>query len=468
LQEIENEPGVQFWKEYRPPMLRIQSNDSSVFCDGRSRRNFLRIGGFGAAGLGLPGLLEAEQSSGAGRRGHKALIMIFLPGGPPHQDMFDLKPDAPREIRGEFSSIPTNVPGLRICEEFPRMAQMMDKFAVVRSVVGADGRHDAQQCLTGKPMRGAPPGGWPSIGAAIAKLEGGASQAVPPFLGLSPKTGHEPWSDPGQAGFLGAAYAAFQPFRGGGQQDLVLKGVSLERLRDRKQLLASFDRFRHEFDASGVVEGMDAFHQQAFGVLTSSQLADALDITKETPATIARYGRGSEALKDDGSWRRLDQFLMARRLVEAGARVVTLSFSRWDWHSANFRQGREEFPLLDQGLSALVGDLHDRGLDRDVSVVVWGEFGRTPIINPQGGRDHWPRVSCALLAGGGMRTGQVIGATDRLGGEAVERPVHFQEIFSTLYHNLGIDGRKVTFEDMTGRPQYLVDAPYAPMRELVG
>lgn len=449
-------------------MLRIQSNDSSVFCDGRSRRNFLRIGGFGAAGLGLPGLLEAEQSSGAGRRGHKALIMIFLPGGPPHQDMFDLKPDAPREIRGEFSSIPTNVPGLRICEEFPRMAQMMDKFAVVRSVVGADGRHDAQQCLTGKPMRGAPPGGWPSIGAAIAKLEGGASQAVPPFLGLSPKTGHEPWSDPGQAGFLGAAYAAFQPFRGGGQQDLVLKGVSLERLRDRKQLLASFDRFRHEFDASGVVEGMDAFHQQAFGVLTSSQLADALDITKETPATIARYGRGSEALKDDGSWRRLDQFLMARRLVEAGARVVTLSFSRWDWHSANFRQGREEFPLLDQGLSALVGDLHDRGLDRDVSVVVWGEFGRTPIINPQGGRDHWPRVSCALLAGGGMRTGQVIGATDRLGGEAVERPVHFQEIFSTLYHNLGIDGRKVTFEDMTGRPQYLVDAPYAPMRELVG
>jgi hypothetical protein len=439
-----------------------------MFCDGHSRRNFLRIGGLGTAGLSLPGLLQAEQASGSGGLGHKAVIMIFLPGGPPHQDMFDLKPDAPREIRGEFSSIPTNVPGLRICEEFPRMAGMMDKFAVIRSVVGASGRHDAQQCLTGKPSAGGPPGGWPSIGAVLSKLEGGVSQAVPPFLGLSPKTGHEPWSDPGQAGFLGSAHAAFQPFRGGGQQDLVLKGVSLERLQDRKGLLASFDQFRREFDASATVEGMDTFHRQAFGVLTSSQLADALDISRENPATIARYGRGSESLKDDGSWRRLDQFLMARRLVEAGARVVTLSFSRWDWHFANFRQGREEFPLLDQGLSALVGDLHDRGLDRDVSVVVWGEFGRTPVINAQAGRDHWPRVACALMAGGGMRTGQVIGATDRLGGEAVERPVHFQEIFSTLYHNLGIDGRKVTFEDLTGRPQYLVDAPYAPMPELVG
>jgi hypothetical protein len=444
-------------------MLRIQSNHTSAFCDGRTRRNFLRIGGLGAAGLSLPGLLRAEK----GRPGHKSLIMIFLPGGPPHQDMFDLKPDAPREVRGDFSSIPTNVPGLHICEEFPRMARMMDKFALIRSVVGADGRHDAQQCMTGRPLRGAPPGGWPSIGAAVAKLQGGVSETTPPFLGLAPKTGHEPWSDPGQAGYLGPAFSAFQPFRGGGQQDLLLKGVSLERLQDRKGLLSSFDHFRRECDASGVIEGMDAFHQQAFGVLTSSRLAEALDTSREDAATIERYGRGTTALKDDGSWRRLDQFLMARRLVEAGARVVTLSFSRWDWHFDNFRQGREEFPLLDQGLSALVEDLHQRGLDQDVSVVVWGEFGRTPTINPKGGRDHWPRVSCALLAGGGMQTGQVIGATDRLGGEAVERPVHFQEVFSTLYHNLGIDARRVTFEDLTGRPQYLVDAQHAPIPEVI-
>ena len=158
---------------------------------------------------------------------------------------------------------------------------------------------------------------------------------------------------------------------------------------------------------------------------------------------------------------------MARRLVEAGARVVTLGFSRWDWHGQNFKRGREDFPMLDQGLSALLEDLHQRGMSDDVSVVVWGEFGRTPQINANAGRDHWPRVSCALLAGGGMNTGQVIGATDRVAGEAVERPVHFQEVLSTLYHNLGIDARKVTVEDLTGRPQYLVDPQYQPMKELV-
>jgi uncharacterized protein (DUF1501 family) len=159
---------------------------------------------------------------------------------------------------------------------------------------------------------------------------------------------------------------------------------------------------------------------------------------------------------------------MARRLVEAGARCVTVGFSRWDWHGDNFGRGRQDFPLLDQGLSALVQDLHDRGLDKDVSVVVWGEFGRTPKINPKGGRDHWPRVSSAVLACGGMNHGQFIGATDRLGGEATERPVEFQEVFSTLYHSAGIDARGTTVEDLTGRPMYLVDPEYEPMKELIG
>ena len=215
------------------------------------------------------------------------------------------------------------------------------------------------------------------------------------------------------------------------------------------------------------MKGMDNFHQQAFGVLTSSQLATALDISKEDPKTIERYGKGTEKLTADGCWKRLDQFLMARRLVEAGARCVTLGFSRWDWHSGNFNRARTDFPLLDQGVSSLVQDLHDRGLDKDVSVVVWGEFGRTPKINKNGGRDHWPRVSCALLAGGGMNHGQVIGATDRLGGEATERPVHFQEVFSTLYHSAGIDARRTTVDDLGGRPRYLVDDLYPPMPELI-
>lgn len=451
-------------------MLSILSDSSGRFCDGLSRRSFLKIGGLSLGGATLPQLLAAEAANGSTSRGinHQAVIMIYLPGGPPHQDMWDLKMDAPSEYRGEFRPIGTNVPGIEICEQFPRIARMADKFTFIRSMVGAEGPHDAVMCLTGRRGRtGTPPGGWPSLGAVLSKLDGRVNDSCPPFVGLSPKCGHEPWGDPGAAGFLGPSHSPFTPFRGGGKEDIVLKNVSLERLGDRRALLGSFDQFRREIDQSGMMEGLDTFNQQAFGVLTSSALADALDLSQEDPATVARYGKGLERLKDDGAWSRLDQFLMARRLVEAGARCVTLGFSRWDWHSRNFPQAREEFPLLDQGLSALVQDLHDRGLDRNVSVVVWGEFGRTPLINKDGGRDHWPRVSSAVLAGGGMRHGQIIGATDRLGGEAIERPVEFQEVFSTLYHNVGIDARNTTVEDLTGRPMHLVDPQFAPMRELV-
>jgi len=449
-------------------MLRIEGTHSERFCDGVSRRGFLQVGGLALGGLSLPQMLAAESATqGTGKSGHKAVIMIYLAGGPPHQDMWDLKTGAPSEYRGEFQPIGTNVPGIEICEEFPRIAKMADKFAFIRSMVGAEGPHDAMMCLTGKPGRkNVPPGGWPSIGSVLSRVEGSVNDACPPFVGLSPKTRHDPWGDPGQAGFAGPSHAAFTPFRGGGKEDMTLKGISLERLQDRRALLTSFDSFRREIDQSGAMEGMDTFTRQAFGVLTSSKLAEALDISREDPKLVERYGKGTEQATADGPWKRLDQFLMARRLVEAGARCVTLAFSRWDWHSGNFKRGREDFPLLDQGLSALVQDLHDRGLDRDVSVVVWGEFGRTPKINAKGGRDHWPRVSSAVLACGGMNTGQVIGATDRLGGEATERPVHFQEVFATLYKNCGIDARTTTIEDLTGRPHYLVDAEYGPIEEL--
>ncbi|MDA7922186.1 DUF1501 domain-containing protein [Verrucomicrobiales bacterium] len=336
-------------------------------------------------------------------------------------------------------------------------------------MVGAEGPHDLMMCLTGRPGRSnVPAGGWPSLGAAVSKLAGSTNDSCPPFVGLSPKVRHDEWGDPGQPGFLGPAHSPFTPFRGSGKEDIALQGVSIERLNDRKTLLGSFDNFRREVDQSGMMDGLDTFNQQAFGVLTSSALGDALDLSKEDPALVEKYGKGTEKLQLDGCWKRLDQFLMARRLVEAGARCVTLGFSRWDWHSENFKRGREDFPLLDQGLSTLVQDLHDRGLDKDVSVVVWGEFGRTPIINDKGGRDHWPRVSSAVLAGGGMNHGQIIGATDRIGGEATERPVEFQEVFSTLYHNVGIDAQNTTIEDLTGRPMYLVDPEHAPMKELVG
>ncbi|MDB5299632.1 MAG: hypothetical protein JWO87_1295 [Phycisphaerales bacterium] len=444
-------------------MLTIHGSRSR-FCDGVSRRNFLKIGTLGLAGLSLPQLLRAEAAAGI-RQSHKAVIMIFLPGGPAHQDIFDLKPQAPSDIRGEFMPIDTNVPGMQICEMMPRLAKMADRVALIRSMVGCTGDHDAFQCLTGRLKRQMPPGGWPSLGSCVSKIQGPLNKAIPPFVGLAPKMGHMEWADNGQPGFLGISHAPFRP-EGEGKADMVLNGVTLDRLTDRRSLLTSLDRMRRDVDSSGMMDGLDTFNQQAMGMLTSSKLVEALDLANEDPKLVEAYGKGVAANRDDGGPRLTSNFLVARRLIEAGARCVTLAFSRWDHHGSNFPQLREDLPLLDQGLTALLQDLKDRGMDKDVSVIVWGEFGRSPNINKEGGRDHWPRVSCALLAGGGMKTGQVIGATDRLAGEATERPVEFGEVFATLYHNLGIDVSKVTLPDLSGRPQYLVDS-CQPMRELV-
>ena len=446
-------------------MLTIHGTPRGKFCDGFSRRDFLRIGGLALGGLSLPQILQAQAQAGE-RRAHKAVIMIFLPGGPSHQDMFDLKMDAPSEVRGEFRPIATNVPGIQICEHLPRLAQMMDRCTIIRSMANCEERHDAFQCLTGRTFKTQPPGGWPSMGSVLSKLQGALDPAVPPFVGLAPKMGHMEWARSGDPGFLGVAHAPFQPNKGGAAQDMTLNGVTLDRLADRRSLLAGFDQFRRDIDASGVMDGLDTFNQQAFGVLTSSKLLSALDVSKEDPRVLASYGKGDPKNRDDGGPKMMEHFLAARRLVEAGARCVTVAFSRWDHHGKNFDALRQDLPLLDQGLTALLTDLRERGLEKDVSVVVWGEFGRTPTINKDGGRDHWPRVSCALLAGGGMRHGQVIGATDRLGGEATERPVRFGEVFASLYQNLGIDVAKTTIDDLTGRPHYLVEPGCGPMKEL--
>ncbi|HVX62860.1 MAG TPA: DUF1501 domain-containing protein [Pirellulales bacterium] len=450
-------------------MLRIEGSGSR-YCDGITRRNFLQIGGLAMGGASLPELLRAEAQSGR-RSSHKAVIMIFLSGGPPHQDLIDLKPEAPIEIRGEFSPIATNVPGIEICELLPQLASMMDKFAAIRSIVGSEGAHAAFQCLTARKRNPQPPGGWPAFGSFVSKLQGPTQPSIPPFVSLSPKMRSAAWSDPGQPGYLGIAHAPFKP-SAEGRADMVLNGVTLDRLHDRQALLASFDRFRREADSSGAMQGLDAFNQQALGILTSSRLAEALDLSREDRRVRDRYGYGSEKPAGYGDAGPLlnTYFLTARRLIEAGVRCVTLAYGRWDWHGkpygTTFENSRDHMPMLDQGLSALVEDLHERGLDRDVSVVVWGEFGRTPKINANGGRDHWPPVSCALLSGGGMRTGQVIGSTNRLGEYAKDRPVTFQEVFATLYHNLGIDVNTATVTDLAGRPQYPVDH-VQPIRELI-
>jgi len=446
-------------------MLSISGRPKRL-CDGLNRRELLTIGALGFGGLALPDLLRAEAQQGLGRS-QKSVIMIYLCGAPPHQDMYDLKMQAPAEIRGEFQPIETSVPGIEICEHLPRLAKIMDKLVPIRSVYGSpDGNHDSFICYTGRSVRQQPPGGWPSVGSTLSKLLGPATPAIPPFVGLSPNAGHPPYGSPGHPGFLGPAHSAFRP-NGEGRSDLTLNGITVERLGDRKQLLSRVDRLRRDLDASGKMGALDAFTEQALGVLTSSKLADALDVSKEDPRVLERYGKGDERNYGDGAPRNQEHFLIARRLVEAGARCVTLNFGRWDFHAQNFSEFKNTHgPQFDQGLSALVEDLYERGLDKDVSVVAWGEFGRTPIINKDAGRDHWPQVGGALLAGGGMRTGQVIGATDRLGGTPVERPVHFGEVLATLYHQLGLDPNAITLRDLAGRPQYLVDH-YEPMPELI-
>ncbi|MDX1945661.1 MAG: DUF1501 domain-containing protein [Pirellulaceae bacterium] len=450
---------------------------ATTLCDGLSRRKFLQIGGLGLGGLSLAQLLAAEARAGKGSS-QKAVIMVYLVGGPPHQDMWDLKPDAPAEIAGPMRPTKTNVSGIEICDLFPQLARRMNRLVPIRSIVDAQSGHDAFQCFTGrKPGKGGPLGGWPQFGSAVAKLQGARHPSVPPYASLCYTCTHGPYNEPGP-GFLGIGQTPLSP-RGEAKDDMVLSGITPARLGDRRNLLAGMDRLRRDLDRANRLDGLDAIRQQALDILTSSRVVDALDLSKEDPQTVARYGTGNEALHIDGNGapRVPQSFLLARRLVEAGCRVVTLNYSKWDWHGGTNAEGRpdnnifgrerEDFPILDNALSSLLDDLRDRGLEDDVTVLVWGEFGRTPIISKAVGRDHWPRVSCALMAGGGMRTGQVIGATDRLGGEATERPVTFGEVFATLYHNLGIDPGTATISDLSGRPQYLVENDAKPLPELV-
>ena len=435
-------------------------------CDRVNRRAALTIGGLAAGGLTLPQLLQAEERAGHSHP-HKAIIMIYLTGGPPHQDMVDLKPEAPREIRGEFDPIDTQVPGVQISELMPRVAGMLERFAIVRSLVGAEDRHSSFQCVTGRRFAQQPLGGWPEIGSVLSRLEGPADPAVPPAVDLSMKMAHLPYNLPGP-GWLGMAHTPFKP-SGEAMDDMVLQGVSVDRLNDRGVLLAQLDAARRRLDGWGASGRLDRFTEQALGILSSSRLVEALDLSREPASVRERYGQDDPQClpySNLGYQAHMSKFLAARRLVEAGARCVTIAFADFDWHGANFTNGRKVIPLLDQGLAALVTDLHERGLDQEVSVVVWGEFGRTPQINASAGRDHWPRVNFALLAGGGMRTGQVIGATNRLAEEAVARPVTYGDIFATLYHRLGLDVSATTLPDLNGRPQYLADS-LQPIRELI-
>ncbi len=421
------------------------------YCDRVSRRSFLKIGSMGLGGLTLADLFELEARAGVGSS-HKALINVHHGGGPSHQDMWDMKPEAPSAYRGEFSPIRTNVAGMEVCELMPKLATMADKYALIRSMVGSITDHSPNTTHTGYPDSSLEAvGGRPSIGSVVSKLQGSTGSA-PPYVS---------WLGDVDAGYLGPMYKSYRP-NGRAKRTLRPGRLGEDRLRARNELRSKIDGMRRHIDANGEAEALDKFQERAVDTVLSGDLAEALDLEKEDPRIRQKYTAGLRG----GYQRNSERFLMARRLVEAGVRCVSIGWGGWDTHGNNFDRLRGHLPALDQAVSALLGDLSERGMLDDVTVAVWGEFGRTPKVNNRSGRDHWPRVASAFLAGGGMQTGQAIGATDRYAGEAVERPVHLHEVHATLYHNLGIDVENTKIVDPAGRPQYLVDVR-KPMPELV-
>ncbi len=422
------------------------------FCDGLHRRNFLKLGAFGA-GLSLTDMLRSNAFAAKNLSASpkiKSAIMIYLPGGPSHIDMYDLKPEAPAEFRGEFKPIQTNVPGVQISEHFPRQAKMWDKLAAVRSLVSND-EHSDSYVMTGyteQVNRAAAQGQHPSFGSVMSKLRAGSSD-IPPFVTLRGMGfGCEP-------GYLGVSHRAFSP-DGPGINNLKLKsGYTAEGMDDKKNLLTSFDTIRRDIDKGSTLSGMDTFTGRAFDMIASGAVHKALDLRKEDPRTLDRY-------KGDG----IDAFLKARRLVEAGVGCVTLSYGGWDTHSGNFKTLKRQLPELDRGIANLIQDLHDRGMEDDVVTVVWGEFGRTPKINgSDAGRDHWSPAMSALVAGGGLRMGQMVGTTDARGERPKDRPYKVPQLLATMYQAIGIDP-SMTFNNGSGRPMYILD-DRAPVTELL-
>jgi len=430
-------------------------------CDGVSRRSFLQVGSLAIGGLTLPGLLRAEAR--AGRKGHKSVIMVYLTGGLAHQDTFDLKPNAPAEVRGEFRPIATNVAGVQFGEHLPRLARCTDKLVVIRSLVGQRDEHSSFQSMTGTTMDVAKRENRPHFGSVVARVLGPTDPVIPAFVDLSPTMQHKPYNSPGP-GLLGRGAAAV---RVDGDEIAVMRNLAVtpEQLRDRKALLESLDAFRRAAGRTDAVPA-DTFHDRAFDVLTSSKLVEALDVTKESDRTRERYGRGSPKHLGDGGPQWNDQLLMARRLVEAGCRVVTVAYGFWDTHGQNFSYLRKHLPLFDAGISALVEDLYARGRDQDVLLVVWGEFGRTPKINKDAGRDHWARVNSALLAGGGLRTGQVIGSTDSAAAEVKDEPIFYPSVLATVYRHLGIDPHDMVY-DVSNRPAPILPGGVHPIDKLL-
>ncbi len=406
-----------------------------------SRRDVLAAGALGFANLALPDVLRlranAAPATQSATRG-KSVIMIWLRGGASHIDSYDMKPDAPAEIRGEFKPIPTNVSGIQVCEHLPLHAKMMDKLAVMRGIQSVDiGDHTPHYILTGFPDRGK----RPVFGSIVSYLQP-RTDGLPPYASLMYKPPGL-YDNEGPT-YCGPAHRPFVPKAEGLANLRPMKEISAERAEDRKQLLRAFDTINRDLDHTGTMSAIDAHTRRAMEMIASPKVRDAFDLGREPLATCERYGKYAES------------FLMARRLVEAGVTVVTCKVGDWDTHEKNFIDHKDQLPQLDKGFHALVSDLYDRGLEKDVAVVLWGEFGRSPRISRGDGRDHWPEAGAAVLAGGGFKVGQVIGETDAHGGRSKGKPYTPSNVLATLYGHLGID-TTTTIPDHTNRPMYVLD-----------
>lgn len=421
-------------------------------CEGISRRELLQVGGLGALGLTLADAFRADAAPARNRRSEMACILIFLEGGPSQIETFDPKPNAPADVRGPYGNIATRVPGVQVCELLPRMAQRMDRCALIRSLTGFSGAHTARPALTGGMDRSS------TYGAVVAKLKGQAGP-MPPYIHLGGKL----FASPGVgSGTLGSAFDPVEvPDPTGTRVQLpqftLTADVAADRFLRRRDLLASIDRMRARAEASPAVEKLDALHQRAASMLTSGRVRDAFDLALEKESTRARYGANFFG----------QSLLMARRLVEAGTRFVQVKWYDWDgaWDIHGFnstgveRMEEELCPRFDQGMTALLDDLQDRGLASSTLVVALGEMGRTPKINKWGGRDHWGNCLFALLFGGKAPAGAVVGASDAQAAYPAVQPVYPLELAATLYRLLGID----TNTDPRVRPFIGSAAPVAAL-----
>jgi hypothetical protein len=429
---------------------------------GESRRGFLRMASLGIGGLTLADVLRARAAAGAEGRAVKdtSVLLVYLGGGSSHIDMWDLKPDAPAEIRGEFKPIDSSLPGARVGEHLPHAARQMHRCSLLRSVSHRDNEHGSAShyVLTGyEPLNPNPVNEAPSFGSIAAKECGSRRAGMPAYVAIP-----EPPRS-GTAGYLGMNY---NPFAVGGDpgledyqvRNLTLPGdVSLERLDDRRHLMAKLDAARREADRRRVTQGHDVFLQKAFDMVTSTSVQGAFDLRREDAKTRDRYGRTTFG----------QGLLLGRRLVEAGVTFVTVKNNGWDTHQDNFNtMKKSKLPEFDRPWAALLDDLYARGLDKRVLVVLLTEFGRSWFISPNGGREHWAPCNSVLFAGGGLKMGQVIGASDAKAAYPKERPVSPEDLIATMYHVLGVNP-ETTYPNEAGRPVKALNTG-KPIRELVG